>query len=173
MRKNKSNSIALGGILSALVVVLLLLGNLLQLFDLSMAALSGLIVLIAMIELSPKGALGVYAVSAFLAILISPQTASILFAAMVGYYPVAKVYLDKIKPKILCYAVKFIWFNLILAAIAFLMVRPLGMGEEFTALGKWFFLLCNFSFFIFDLLLEKFAIIYIAKIRPRLPFGRK
>lgn len=173
MKKNKSNNIALSGILSALIVVLLLLGNLLQLFDLSMAAISGLVVLIAMVEMEPKWALGVFAVSALLALLISPQTASIVFAGFVGYYPVAKKQLDKIKPKFVSLIIKLVWFNLFLLLAWLVIERLLGLGEV-TAINKWVFVpICNFCFLLYDLLLEKFAILYVVKIRPKLPFGKK
>ena len=173
MRKNKSNNVALAGILSALIVVMLLLGNLLQLLDLSMAALGGLVILIALIEMKPKWALGVYAVSAILALLISPQTASVVFAGFVGYYPVAKLRLDKIKPRLVSLLIKLVWFNLFLLFAWLVIERLLGL-DEITGISKWVFIpICNFSFLLYDLLLEKFAILYVIKIRPKLPFGKK
>lgn len=172
-KKDKSKNIALSGILAALVVVMLLIGNLLQTLDLTLAALAGLIVLIALIEMKEKWALGVYAVSALLAMLISPQTASVIFAGFVGYYPVAKLRLDKIKPRFLSLLIKLLWFNLFLLLAWLVIERLLGLGDV-TEISKWVFIpVCNLCFFLYDLLLEKFAILYVIKIRPKLPFGKK
>ncbi|MBO7157905.1 MAG: hypothetical protein J6W31_04805, partial [Clostridia bacterium] len=108
--KKKSKEIALAGMLSALAVLILLLGSMIVLLDLSAAALAALVVMVAMIDFGNGKAVAVYLVSAILSVLMFPKTASIVFAAFVGYYPVLKVYLDKIRPKVLQYAVKLVLF---------------------------------------------------------------
>ena len=97
----KSKQVALAGMLSALAVVILFLGSMVELLDLSAAALAALAVMVAVIELGNGKAFGVYLVSSLLSVLLFPKTASVVFAAFVGYYPVLKVYLDKIRPKVM------------------------------------------------------------------------
>ena len=65
MRK-KSSSIAMAGMLSALAVVILYLGSLIELLDLSASVLGALAVMVAIVELGRGYAWGVYLVSAVL-----------------------------------------------------------------------------------------------------------
>ena len=68
--KKKSKEIALAGMLSALAVVILFLGSMIELLDLSAAALAALVVMVAVIDLGNGKAVAVYLVSAILSVLI-------------------------------------------------------------------------------------------------------
>lgn len=169
--KEKIRSLALSGVLSALAVVLLLLGSLFQMLDLSMAALASLVVMVALLEMGAKWALGVYAVSAVIAVLLFPQTASIAFAAFLGYYPVLKVWLDKLRPAVLQYLVKLLCFNLFLGVTLFICYRLLGPESEIVSLWKWLLLLGNLTFLVFDFAIVRLSLFYIVRIKPKLSRG--
>ena len=97
-RRNQSGRIALAGMLSALAVVILTLGSLVDVVELSAAALASFAVMVAVLELGTGWAVGVFAVSAVLSLLLFPmRIATVTFALFFGYYPVLKVYLDKLR----------------------------------------------------------------------------
>ena len=167
--KNRSKPVALAGMLSALAVVFLLLGAMVELLDLSAAAMASLVVMAAIIELGKRWACGVYAVSALLSVLLFPQTATVAFAMFLGYYPILKVFLDRIKPVLLQYAVKLLCFNAFLLAAFWLIKMLLGASNDWLEGSLWaLFLLGNATFVVFDFALAKLALFYIVKIKNRM-----
>lgn len=167
--KNRSKSVALAGMLSALAVVFLLLGAMVELLDLSAAAMAALVVMVALIELGRGWACGVYAVSALLSVLLFPNTATVAFAMFLGYYPVLKVFLDRIKPRLLQYAVKLLCFNAFLLLTFWLIKLLIGVENEWLDGSLWMlFLLGNATFAVFDFALALLAPFYIKKIKNRI-----
>lgn len=167
--KNQSRSVALAGMLSALAVVFLLLGSMVELLDLSAAAMASLAVMAAVIELGKGWACGVYAVSALLSVLLFPQTATITFAMFLGYYPILKVFLNRIKSLLLQYAAKLLCFNAFLLAAFWLIKKLIGVESAWLEGSLWvLFLLGNATFVVFDFALAKLALFYIVKIKNRM-----
>ncbi|MBQ9793660.1 MAG: hypothetical protein IJW34_01830 [Clostridia bacterium] len=164
----KSKEIALAGMLTALAVVILFLGSLVELLDLSAAAMAALVVMVALIELGKGKAFAVYLASSLLAVLLFPKTASVVFAAFIGYYPVLKVYLDKLRPKVLQYMAKLVLFNVFLALILWITEGLLGLGSDWGSLGKALFLLGNLAFILYDFAIGRLAVFYIVKIKNRI-----
>lgn len=155
--------------LSALAVVFLLLGAMVELLDLSAAAMASLTVMVAVIELGKGWACGVYLVSALLSVLMFPQTATIVFAMFLGFYPVLKVFLDRIKPLLLQYAVKLVCFNAFLVAAFWLIKKLVGVENAWLDSNLWVLaLLGNATFVVFDFALAKLAVFYIVKIKNRM-----
>lgn len=167
MRNKKSKAVATSGVLAALAVVILLLGSLIELLDLSAAAMASLVIMVAVIDLGIGYAAGVYAVAAVLSVLLFPKTATIVFAVFVGYYPIVKVYLDRIKPRLLQYTVKLVMFNAFLFGILWLVEQLLGAGNDWSALGVPLYVLGNLTFLVFDLAIARLSLFYIHKIKRR------
>ena len=163
--KKKSKSVALAGMLAALAVVILFLGSLFELLDLSASAMASLVIMVALIELGKRWACGVYAVAAVLSLLLFPRTASITFAAFVGYYPVLKVYLDRIKPRVLQYFVKLLLFNALLFGVTRVLEHLLTAESDWLTIGWW---LGNLTFLVFDFALVKLSVFYLVKIKNRI-----
>ena len=165
MQKKRIHSVALSGILAALAIVFLVLGSLIEVVDLSMAALASLVVMVAVVEMNTKWALAVYAVASLLSLLLVPNTASVVFAGFIGYYPIAKVYLDKISSRFLQYLAKFGWFNVFLAVALFLVWKFVGPESEWLTMIWWLIPLANVTFLVFDFAIAKLAMFYIVRIR--------
>lgn len=167
--KKKSRSVALAGMLAALAVVLLLFGSLFELLDLSASAMASLAVMVALIELGKGWACGVYAVTAVLSLLLFPsRTAPITFAAFIGYYPVLKVYLDRIKPRLLQYFAKLLPFNAFLFVSLWLLERLINAQSDWLSGGWPIYVLGNVTFLIFDFALARLSLFYIVKIKNRI-----
>lgn len=166
--QKKSKAVATAGMLAALAVVILLLGSMFELLDLSAAAMAALVIMVAVIDLGNGWAFGVYLASAVLSVLLFPKTATVVFAAFLGYYPILKVYLDRIRPKFFQYAVKLIVFNAFLYIALLLAEKLLGAGNEWSSLGYLLFLLGNLTFIVFDFAIERLSLFYIRKIKKHL-----
>ena len=165
---NKSRKVALAGILTALAVLLLFLGSLFDILDLASAAMGSLVILVAMIELGNGWALGVYAAASVISLLILPhKLPALVFAAFSGYYPVLKKPLNKIKPKFLSYIARIAIFNVFFFVALFMATKLLGEVFEYEYLSYVFAILSNITFVIFDFAIERLAIFYAVKIKPK------
>ena len=168
-----TKKVALAGIFTALCVVFLFVGSLFQTLDLSAAAIGSIIVLIAFIELGNGWAFGVYAASSVLSMLLLPnKTAAVVFTVFAGFYPIVKVWLNKIKPFWLSYTVRILCFNAMLTAMIFIGKKLLGLEEDYLNFGIIIYALCNVAFIAYDFALERISITYSVKIRSKI-FGPK
>ena len=84
-------------VLCAVAVVILGLGTLIEIFDLTAAALSSLILLPILLCYGSGYAWLSYAVTAVLGVILMPQSfAAWTFAGLIGYYPIIKQRLDRL-----------------------------------------------------------------------------
>ena len=184
-RRNQSGRIALAGMLSALAVVILTLGSLVDVVELSAAALASFAVMVAVLELGPGCAVGVFAVSAVLSfivmydavsavlslLLFPMRIATVTFALFFGYYPVLKVYLDKLRVRPLRWAVKFACFNAFLVLAALLLGEIAGLEAE-VGEAKWLYgallALGNATLAVYDVAVARISLLYIKKCKNRM-----
>ena len=175
MRKTESQKIALCGVLGALSVVLLLLGAALQIGTYAAPMLASFLLVPVLEEYGPRYALLLYAATAILAVLVVPETELALFYALViGYYPVLRYALRKIKPTLLRWAIKFVVFNTATVLVYLLLFALLGpaIWQELTADGTGMpvvlLALGNLSFFLCDRALGAVTRYYRLGLRRRL-----
>ena len=99
--------LAVSAVLAALGVVLLLLGSLVQVLDLSMAAIASLLVVFAVIEIGGKYPILIYLVTSVLSLLLLPvKTAALIYFVFAGYYPILKAVLEGRLAKPLAWCLK-------------------------------------------------------------------
>lgn len=92
----KVKKIALSGIVTALIIVILSVGTLIEAAEICVAAIASFAVMLCCIELSGKYPYLVYFASAFLAILLLPNKyGALTYACFYGYYPMIKLYFDR------------------------------------------------------------------------------
>ena len=89
--------LALASLLSALSATLLIIGSVFEMLDLTVAALASVCVILAYVEMGTKYALCVWAVSSILSLVLLPSSAGIYFAMFLGFYPVFKIKVEKLK----------------------------------------------------------------------------
>ena len=164
-----SKKIAFAGIFAALCVIFLFVGSVLQTLDLSAAAMASIVVLVAYIELGKKWSFGVYAVASVLSIILLPyKTAAAVFAMFAGFYPIIKEYLNKIRPFWLSVTVRVISFNVLLTLMVFISLRFLGIEDDFFGFNIILYLLANATFILYDFALERIAVYYLKRIKPKI-----
>lgn len=170
MKNNKKTAFA--GIFTALCVVSLFIGSLIQTLDLTSAAIGSIIILIALVELGKGWAFGVYAAASVLSLLILPyKTPAAIFICFAGFYPILKKPLNRIQPIYLSYGVRICVFNIFLTALIFVSKKLFGIEEDYLNFGIIIYALCNVTFVAYDLALERVAVFYVTKIKPK--FSRR
>ena len=174
--KKATRRLAVSALLAALGVVLLLLGSLVQVLDLSMAAIASLLAVFAVIEIGGKYPMLIYAVTSVLSLLLLPvKTAALVYFAFAGYYPVVKAFIEKIKNRVIGTVLKLLFFNLMLTLFLIFVRLFVPTFEIFPELelGKVLpyaiaFGVGNLTFVLYDVLLTKVIVLYIFRIRHKL-----
>lgn len=128
-RNGKSFNIAYCGIMVALSVIVMLLA-LIPSMTYVLPAVSGIFIWTIADQINRKWGILSYAASALLCFLIVPEIeADLYYLFFFGYYPLAKDIVEKIKPKLLAFAVKFLIFN-IAVVIAFNIISHIMNLEQ-------------------------------------------
>lgn len=158
--------LSLSAILSAIGVILLYVGSILDILSLTMVAIASLIVFFAVIELKGKYPLMIYGVTAFLSVLLLPEkTGPISYLLFGGIYPILKVYFEKL-PKWLSYLLKFLSFNVMAALILWLTNLILHVPMEEGMLYMIALVFCaNLAFLLLDFLMTQLTRLYYFKFR--------
>ena len=170
---SKSGKIALGGLLTALGVVLMFLTGLIPIGTYALPAIAGVLLIVAVIEIGAKWAWMIYAAVAVLSLLFAAdKEAALLVVLFFGYYPVLKSFLERISNKVLSWISKFAVFNVAVVACFFLAVNFLQLPEDsFTVFGiylPWVFLILgNAVFLIYDIALSGLVATYVEKLHHR------
>lgn len=166
-----AKKIAFGAVFSALGVLLLLAGSLIESLDASLAVAASLITTMALIEFKTGLSLSVWAVVSALSLILSPyNSACWMFFVFLGWYPIFKRRIEQIH-YMLSWAVKVSTFNVCAVAYWFIFSKLLGLpfeGTEGLLLLIW--LGGNVVFVIYDLVLTRMITLYIFAWRTRLGF---
>lgn len=176
MRETESQKIALCGVLSALSVVVLLVGNVLQIGTYAAPMLASFLLIPVLEDYGKKYALLLYAVVSLLSLFLVPDKELVLFYVLVlGYYPVLRVRLNNIRRGVLRWMAKFGCFNaavVVMYALLIVVLAPPELVQEFAAEGTPMLLallaLGNLSFWLCDRALTAITPLYRQRIAPRL-----
>lgn len=171
---NKSNhiqakQIALGGVLAALAVVILLLGGMIPIGTYLAPMLAALPLVILLAELPKSLCLGWYCIVALLGVLLCPDKETAFVFVFLGWYPLAKPALDRLPklPGLLCKLLIFNASTAALYALLILVFRLDALVREAQETGMILLvaivLMGNLSFILFDLVLGRLTALYRIK----------
>lgn len=174
--RTDTQKIALCGIFGALALLVMLGGNLIPLAVYICPALAGLLILPVAHETDRRTGLLFYAGIALLALFLLPdKEPAVLFIAFLGYYPLLKYALEKIRPAFFCWFLKLALFNSTVLGAYYLMLHLFGfesLAQDFAEmtgfLGVLLLVLANFTFFIYDFAIGKLYRVYQLLIYPRI-----
>lgn len=175
-RSMQSRRIALGGVFTALALVVMLLGGIFPFSTFSAPAIAGILIVPVAIEFGMKTGYLLYAAVGLLSFFLVPdKEMALIFLFFFGFYPLLKAQLERIRPKGLQWAAKLLVFNGCVLCMYGLILFVFSMGvvvEEFEEMGKAFaallLFLGNLVFVIYDIALVRIVGLYCAKMRPRL-----
>lgn len=102
--------------------------------------------------------------------LIAPdKEAAILYVMFLGYYPILKSVIERIKKPVLEWAVKLLIFNAAVIAAYAIIIHVITTGEDMNVFGKYTVLvllaLGNVTFVVYDFALSKLVTAYLVKFR--------
>lgn len=179
-KKDTTKKIALSAILSALGVIFLTFGALIDVLDLSSAVFAGFVIIICVIEIRGHYPILMYLVISAVSLLILPNKyPAVFFIFFGGFYPIFKAYVERFH-YFISWVVKFsvfnIFFALMIFAIGFLTEKGFlprlddniyleNFKENFKFLG---FVIANIIFLLYDIAMTKIITLYIIKIRKLL-----
>ena len=182
----KTKKLTLGAILSALGVAMLLVGSMIEVMDLSMAALASFFCIFAVIELGGAYPWLIFAVTGVLSLILMPfSMGGWFYLLFFGYYPILKEKLERRK-KSIAWLLKIVLFNTALAlgvvAAYFLFFGNTGEGIENAfflifggedvgkAMAIVTYLLANVVFVVYDIALTRLITYYFVSVRRKFKF---
>lgn len=174
-QRNSTRRLTAAALLAALGVVLLGVGALIEVLDLSMAALASLLTVFAVIELGGAYPYLVYGVTALLSLLLLPaKTPALIYALFAGYYPILKAVFEKHLPRGVSLLAKVLVFNAGLALAVFLAFRFFAPGADSVFGWKYLLLLIGTPvFLLYDFALTRLITFYLVRLRDRFRFLHK
>lgn len=159
MRNSAAKAMALGGVLGALAVVIMSMGTLIPIATFVCPMLCMMILQVVMALCGGKVAWAWYCAVALLSLLLAPDKEAAAVFTFLGYYPIVKPRLDKLRFRLV---LKLLVFNGSVLVMYWLLANMLGMAEigaEFREMGNVMtvvlLVLGNVTFFLLDLLLGR------------------
>lgn len=175
MKIKKSSQVALGGMASALCLLLMFMTGLIPFATFALPAMAGIVLVAVVVEMGRSTALLVYVAVSLLSLFMSPdKEAAMMFIGFFGFYPVVKGLLDRIRQRPLRMLCKFAVFNVAIVASYWVIINLFGLTEileEMGTFGSWSlfvtWLLGNVVFVVFDFALGRITWAYENVLRYR------
>ena len=156
--------------MSALCFILLLLGSVMTVLDLSTAAIASFIIIFCVIELGGYYPYLVWLVTSVIAMLLLPDKfGATVFALFSGVYPILKSYIERL-PRYIAWALKIITFNTVLTVIIAASRFVLGIPTEEIDFTLTVYGVCNVTFVLYDIATTRIISLYLFKLRKRFKF---
>ncbi|MBO4937883.1 MAG: hypothetical protein J6C98_02615 [Oscillospiraceae bacterium] len=159
MRNNQARVIALGGMMAAVAVVIMCLGGMIPLATFICPILCIMLEQFVLQMCGSRIGWAWYGAVAILSVLTGPDKEAAAVFAVLGYYPMLKPCLDRMKLGLL---VKVLLFNAVIVLMYWVLIRLLGMDQivsDYEQLGEAMtavmLILGNMTFFMLDKVLGK------------------
>lgn len=178
-RSERTRTLSLCSLLAALGVVILLLGSIFDVLDLSAAILASALTVIAVIEAGGFWPWLTYIVIFAVSILVLPNKAPSVIFLLSGYYPMIKEKLEKLNSAV-AWIVKLVVFNVSMTVLLLIFKQFIpsvdlslieGMDETMTYIV--IYAVGNLIFVLYDILLTRLISLYVYKLRDMLKLGRR
>lgn len=164
----QSSKTAVCAMVAALSVVVMML-TVIPIMTYTAPAFAGLLLIIVVIEIDKRWAVGVYVAVSVLGLLIAAdKEAAVMYLAFFGYYPILKAVLESHLPRWAETVLKFLIFNVAMIGCYFVLIKVFGMPmDDMNELGKYGPLILlgmgNVVFLLYDYALTKLVIVYQMK----------
>jgi hypothetical protein len=161
--------------MTAAAVSAMLLGAIIPFATFAAPCAASAFLLCFCLEFGGGAALALYAaVSVLSALMIPDKELAAFFICVVGYYPVLKLALERLRARVLASVLKLAAFNASVTAMYLVLSGVVGLPSvkaEFESYSAGFAILllalANASFLLYDLALSRAALFYNKKFRPR------
>jgi len=175
-QNRKSWAMAYCGIVAALCVALMLLGAVIPIAMFIAPAVAGFLIATVCVECGRTMALTAYAAVGLLAVLFVPdKEVALIFVFLLGYYPLAKPWFERIRPAALRVLAKLALCNgavLAMYGLVFLLVPAGSISQELrataTAAALATLAMGNVAFLLYDRALHNMLLMYKLVWQPKL-----
>lgn len=178
--RRQSAMIAFCGMTAGVSIVLMLLGGVIPIATYAVPMLCGVLLLPVLLEFGKTAAWATFFAVAALALMLSFDKEAAFFYLFIGYYPIVKWPLDRIKPKLRSIAVKaalFLGAIGVMYGVMYLLFPMDAFMQEWREMGVAlivaFAVIYVGCMFLFDRLLVGLVAVYANRIRPKLTFLRR
>ncbi|MGM9550491.1 MAG: hypothetical protein ACI3V5_11700 [Faecousia sp.] len=158
-KRTSASAVALGGVLAALAVVIMSMGTIIPVATYICPMLCAVLLQVVLKTCGERIAWAWYGAVAVLSALLAPDKEAAAVFVFLGYYPIVKPRLDRLK---FCWLWKGLLFNVSVLVMYWLLLRLFGLRqvtEDFAEMGAVMLvillILGNVTFFLLDRLLEK------------------
>lgn len=168
-----SYKIAIGGIFTALAVVVMLISCIVPTATYACPALAGIMLTPVIVEVGRRWAICSYVAVSLLSFFVVPyKETALCFAAFFGFYPVLKAVFEQYLSKVLCWICKIFLFSVCMVVVFFISVFLLGIPKDsYTILGvylPWVILAIGiFVFLIYDIAFSRIICAYVTIWRKK------
>ncbi len=170
-----SSKAALGGIIAALSIVIMLITYISPFLVYTAPPFAGLLLIVIVYEMGYGWAFGTYAaVSLLSAFMIADKEAALFYVLFFGYYPALReLFSSKILHKTVRLLISFLIFNSACACAILLgeMLFAVDYSELMSG-GKVYFLIfwlgLNAVFFCYEFLISRLVVLYRNKLRKKI-----
>ncbi|MGN0543194.1 MAG: hypothetical protein ACI4JG_07070 [Acutalibacteraceae bacterium] len=165
----QSSKCALGGIVAALSLVLMISVAIIPFLTYALPAVAGALIIFIVVEIDRKWAFGVYSTVAILSMLLVPEKeVAVMYLAFFGYYPILKSLIEAKIPTVLGWVLKLLSFISTMVISYYLMIRFMGVTldetEEFGMMAIPLLLgMGTVAFVLYDIALTKMITLYMIK----------
>lgn len=168
----QSSKIALGGIVAALSVVLMLL-TAIPSMTFVLPAIAGVLLMIMVVEVNKGWAFMVFVAVSLISVFIVPdRMASVMYILFFGYYPILKALMESKLPRTVETILKFVVFNASIIVAYFLLTFVMGTpmldlefwqekGVPTGVLVAVAIIFADAVFLVYDLALSKLVDMYL------------
>ena len=135
-------------------------------------AVTGLLIMVPVIEINKKWAFGAYLAASVLIFLTGEMESKLLYILFFGYYPIVKSLLEQCKKPVIEWIGKLLVFNASMLLLYGLFAALFGIStEDFGTFGKYgallFLAFGNAVFVLYDIAVSRMAGLY-GRIQPAL-----
>ena len=170
-RKILSVKVALGGVIAALSLLLMILAGVTSTLVYAIPMITGALLMMLVVEFGQGFASLIYVAVSILSLLIlGNKEAAIMYIAFFGYYPILKSVLEKHIKGFICWIVKYLIFNVAMIASYFIVTKIFLISfEDIESFGKYalplLLLAGNVLFVMYDIVLTRLVSIYLYRWR--------
>lgn len=166
-----TKKITLCGMVASLSIVIMLTSYFPYL-TYAIPALAGIFMMVPLIECGISWSFGTYAASSAIIFITGELEAKLLYVLFLGYYPILKSLIERLKKQAVEWILKLACFNV--AAVAFYYVSSMVFSvsfDDFGDFGKYgaliFLGICNVVFVIYDIGISRIASYYVIALHDK------
>ena len=167
----RTKYLTVSAMICALGVIILALGSVIEVLDITTAVVASLFCIYAVIEIGGAYPWGIWIVTSLLSVLLLPvKTPAIFYALFAGFYPILKEKLEKLK-RPMAYLLKLVVFHISLGAIVLLLSVFFPEQLELDGAMKWLpvamYAMCLAVFVLYDLALTRVITFYLYRLHNK------